>query len=208
MKPRLHEALVVEGRYDRNSLLQVIDGVILETKGFRVFKDRELRDLLRFYVETRGVIILTDSDSAGFLIRNHLRGVLPGDRVKHAYIPDIPGKEKRKTQPSKEGKMGVEGMRPEILLSALRRAGATFEGEDIPAYGGRTLTKADLYAMGLSGRADSAAKRKALALSLGFPEHMTSDALLDAVNTMLLSGRLELSFFDAYGADHADQQDG
>ena len=195
MKPRLHEALVVEGRYDRNSLLQVIDGVILETKGFRVFKDRELRELLRFYGETRGVIILTDSDSAGFLIRNHMRGVLPGDRVKHAYIPDIPGKEKRKAH-------------PEILLTALRRAGATFEGENGAAYSGKTLTKADLYAMGLSGRADSAEKRKALALRLGFPEHMTSDALLDAVNTMLLSGRLEQSFFDAYGADHADQQDG
>ena len=207
MKPRLHEALVVEGRYDKNSLLQVIDGVILETKGFRVFKDRELRDLLRFYGETRGIIILTDSDSAGFLIRNHLRGVLPGDRVKHAYIPDIPGKEKRKTQPSKEGKLGVEGMSPEILLSALRRAGATFEGEDDPACGIHALTKAGFYAMGLSGKKDSAAKRKALALRLGFPEHMTADALLDAVNTMLLSGRLELSFFDTYCADHPDQQD-
>ena len=207
MKPRLHEALVVEGRYDKNNLLQVVEAVILETRGFHVFKDRELKDLLRFYGETRGLIILTDSDSAGFLIRNHLRGVIPGDRVKHAYIPDIIGKEKRKAQPSKEGKLGVEGMDPELLLSVLRRAGATFEGDD-PVRGGQTLTKADFYTMGLSGKRDSEAKRKALALRLGFPEHMTADALLDAVNTMLVTERLELSFFDTYGADHPDEQDG
>ena len=208
MKPRLREALVVEGRYDKNSLKQVVDAVILETRGFRVFKDRELRDLLRFYGETRGLVILTDSDGAGFLIRSHLRGVVPGEKVKHAYIPEVPGKEKRKTQPSKEGKLGVEGMPPEVLLDALRRAGATFEGETKEAAGGKALTKAGFYALGFSGRADSGAKRKALARSLGFPEKMTADALLDAVNTMLLAGRLELSFFDAYRADHPDQQDG
>lgn len=208
MKPRIREVLVVEGRYDKNSLLQVVDGVILETGGFRVFKDRELKALLRFYAETRGIIILTDSDSGGFLIRNHLRGVIPGDRVKHAYIPDIRGKEKRKAQPSKEGKLGVEGMPPELLLTALRRAGATFEGEEAADHSGKTLTKADFYGMGLSGKAGSTEKRKALALRLGFPEHMTADALLDAVNTMLVTGRLEESFFDAYRADHTDQQDG
>ena len=208
MKPKLREALVVEGRYDKNSILQVIDGVVLETRGFRVFRDRELKALLRFYAETRGIIILTDSDSAGFLIRNHLKGVIPADRVKHAYIPDIPGKEKRKTQPSKEGKLGVEGMPPELLLDALRRSGATFEGETSADSSEKPLTKADLYALGLSGRADSAAKRKALALRLGFPERMTADALLDAVNTMLLSGRLELSFFNTYRADDTDQKNG
>ena len=208
MKPRVQEALVVEGRYDKNSLLQVIDGVILETRGFRVFKDRELKALLKFYAETRGLVILTDSDSAGFLIRNHLRGVVSGGRVKHAYIPDIPGKEKRKAQPSKEGKLGVEGIPPELLLESLRRAGITFEGEEAGQRGGKNLTKADFYAMGLSGRVGSGEKRKALAKRLGFPEHMTADALLDAVNTMLLAGRLEMSFFDAYCADHADQQDG
>jgi ribonuclease M5 len=209
MKPRIREALVVEGRYDKNSLSQVVDAVILETRGFRVFKDRELKKLLRFYAETRGLIILTDSDAAGFLIRNHLRGIVPADRVRHAYIPDVPGKEKRKAQPSKEGKLGVEGMPPEVLLDALRRAGAAFEGEDIGAGEGRkALTKADFYALGFSGGADSGRKRKDLAQRLGFPEHMTADALLDAVNTMLLAGRLELSFFDAYRADHPDQQDG
>ncbi len=208
MKPKLREALVVEGRYDKNSLLQAVDAVILETRGFRVFRDGELRSLLRFYAETRGLIILTDSDGAGFLIRNHLKGVVPGARVKHAYIPDIPGKEKRKARPSKEGKLGVEGMTPEVLLEALRRAGATIEGEENGHPGAMALSKADFYAMGLSGRPDSAAKRKALAARLGFPEKMTADALLDAVNTMLLCGKLEVSFFDAYRADHADQQDG
>jgi ribonuclease M5 len=208
MKPRLREALVVEGRYDKNSLLQAVDAVILETRGFGVFRDRELLDLLRFYAGTRGLVILTDGDGAGFLIRNRLRGTLPPERVKHAYIPDVYGKEKRKTRPSREGKLGVEGMPPEVLLEALRRAGASFEGE--AAGNGdpkKTLTKADFYAMGLSGGAGSAEKRKALALRLGFPERMTPGGLLDAVNTLLLVGRLELSFFDAYSAEHPDQQD-
>jgi ribonuclease M5 len=207
MKPRIREVLVVEGRYDVNTLRQIVEAVILETRGFRVFKDRELKSLLRFYAETRGIIVLTDSDGAGFLIRGHLRGALPANRVRHAYIPDIPGKEKRKARPSKEGKLGVEGMQPEVLLSALRRAGATFEGEDVFVTRGETLTKADLYAMGLSGGTNSAKRRRNLALELGFPERMTADGLLDAINTLLLCGRLEKSFFDAYCADHTDQQD-
>ena len=150
MKPRLKEALVVEGRYDKNSLLQAVDAVVLETGGFRVFRDRELQRLLKFYAETRGVIVLTDGDGAGFLIRNRLKGVLPPERVRHAYIPDVMGKEKRKDHPSAEGKLGVEGMPPEVLLDALRRAGATFEGEE-EAANVAALTKADLYALGLCG---------------------------------------------------------
>ena len=208
MKPRLREALVVEGRYDVNSLRQVVDGVILETRGFRIFRDRERKELLRFYAETRGLIILTDSDSAGFLIRNHLKGIVPPDRIKQAYIPEIAGKEKRKARPSREGKLGVEGMPGSVLLDALHRAGASFEGEESASCSVRQLTKADFYAMGLSGGAGSAEKRKALAKRLGFPEQMTAGGLLDAVNTLLLAGRLELSFFDAYGADHPHEQDG
>ena len=208
MKPRLHEALVVEGRYDVNNLRQIVDGVILETRGFRVFKDKDMKALLRFYAETRGLVILTDSDSAGFLIRNHLKGIVPGDRIKQAYIPEIAGKEKRKARPSKEGKLGVEGMPAGVLLDALHRAGAAFEGEETAAGSLRQLTKADFYALGLSGGAGSAAKRKALAKRLGFPEQMTAGGLLDAVNTLLLVGRLELSFFDADGADHTDEQNG
>ncbi len=208
MKPRLREALVVEGRYDKNSLLQVVDAVILETRGFGVFRDRELMDLLRFYAGTRGLVILTDGDGAGFLIRNRLRGALPSEGVKHAYIPDVAGKEKRKTQPSKEGKLGVEGMPPEVLLESLRRAGATLEGEKDEAASPPGLTKADFYELGLSGGPGSGEKRKALAKRLGFPERMSADALLDAVNTMLRYGLLELPLFDDHRADDAHQQDG
>ncbi len=129
----IQEAIVVEGRYDKNTLSHVVDTVILETAGFGVFKNQELVALLRRLAEERGLIVLTDSDGAGFVIRSHLRGSLPPDRVKHAYVPDIYGKERRKRQGGKEGKLGVEGMRPEVLEAALRRAGATFldeEGED------------------------------------------------------------------------------
>ena len=208
MKPRLREALVVEGRYDRNTILQVVDAVVLETKGFGVFRDAELKKLLRFYGETRGLVVLTDPDGAGFLIRNHLKGVVPKDQIRHAYVPDIYGKEKRKSAPSKEGKLGVEGMKPEILLDALRRAGATFEDEAAPSSGLPPLTKADLFSMGLSGGPGSAEKRRELARRLGFPERLTADGLLDALNTLRRSGRSELPVLDADRADHADEQDG
>ena len=185
MKPRLREALVVEGRYDKNSLLQVIEAVILETRGFRVFRDRELKDLLRFYAETRGLIILTDSDGAGFLIRNHLRGVVPGDRVKHAYIPDVPGKEKRKSSPSREGKLGVEGMKPEVLLRALRTAGATMDDAGQTAARCAPITPADLYSLGLSGGQGSAEKRRRLQKALDLPERMSTKQLLTVLNILV-----------------------
>ena len=209
MKPRLKEALVVEGRYDKNTLLQVVDAVVLETKGFGVFKDAETRKLLRFYGETRGLIVLTDPDGAGFLIRSHLKGVLPKEQVKHAYIPDIYGKEKRKAAPSKEGKLGVEGMKPEVLLEALRRAGATFEdGETVEADALPPLTKADLFALGLTGCEGSAEKRRALARSLGFPERLTADGLLDALNTLRRCGRSGIPVLDADRAENPDEKHG
>ena len=208
MKPKLKEALVVEGRYDKNSLLQVVDAVVLETGGFGFFRDKEKRRLLRFYAETRGLIILTDSDGAGFLIRSRLLDFLPRDRVKHAYIPDVPGKEKRKSRPSKEGTLGVEGMPPSVLLDALRRAGATFQGESGQEKGAKQLTMADFYALGLSGGPGSAEKRKALARRLGFPEKITAGGLLDAVNTLLACGRLDAAFFDTDRTYDGDQQDG
>ena len=127
---KIQEAIVVEGRYDKNTLSQLVDTVILETAGFGIFKDKEKLSLLRKIGEKRGLIILTDSDGAGFVIRNYLKGALPQDQVKHAYVPDLFGKEKRKRKPGKEGKLGVEGMRPEVLEKALCRAGATIlEGE-------------------------------------------------------------------------------
>ena len=181
---RIKEVIVVEGRYDRNTLSQVVDAVILETSGFGIFRDAEKRSLLRTLAEKRGLIILTDSDGAGFLIRNHLRGCLDPKLVRHAYIPDVPGKEKRKAAPSKEGKLGVEGMRPAVLVEALRRAGATFENcpaDRRPAQ----ISKADLYARGLSGREGSAERRKALQRKLDLPERMSADALLDVLNVLM-----------------------
>ncbi|MBR6562001.1 MAG: DUF4093 domain-containing protein [Oscillospiraceae bacterium] len=179
---RIREVIVVEGRYDRNALSQVVDAVILETSGFGIFNDREKLSLLRRIADERGLIILTDSDGAGFVIRRYLKGALDPAKVKHAYIPDITGKEKRKSSPSKEGKLGVEGMRPEVLLDALRRAGATFCDEAAPQK--EPITKADLYAAGLSGGANSAEKRKALLKKLDLPEKLSSNALLDVLNVL------------------------
>ena len=182
---RIREAIVVEGRYDKNTLSQVMDTVILETAGFGVFKNQELVALLRRLAEERGLIVLTDSDGAGFLIRSRLKSALPQDRVKHAYIPDVYGKERRKRAPGKEGKLGVEGMTPAVLVEVLRRAGATFleEGEgDRGPKGG--ITKADLYALGLSGGPDAARRRQALLKHLKLPEHMSANALLPVLNAL------------------------
>ena len=134
-KPRIEEVIVVEGRYDKNILSQVVDATIVETGGFSVFNDREKLELLRKLAQKRGLILLTDSDGAGFVIRNYLKGVLPRERVKQAYIPDVAGKERRKRKAGKEGKLGVEGMTPEVLLQSLRRSGATFAGDEPPPEG-------------------------------------------------------------------------
>ncbi len=181
---RIKEVIVVEGRYDKNTLSQVVDAVILETAGFGIFHDAAKRHLLKTLAETRGLIVLTDSDGAGFLIRNHIRGCVDPKLVKHAYIPDIYGKERRKNAPSKEGKLGVEGMRPEILLEALQRAGATFE-DDPAAERPARITKADLYARGLSGREGSREKRLSLLRRLNLPERMSADAMLDVLNALM-----------------------
>ena len=185
MKQTVREVIVVEGRYDKNALSQVVDATIVTLGGFAVFNDREKLAFLRRLAEQRGLIVLTDSDGAGFVIRNYLKGALPRDRVKQAYIPDIRGKERRKRAPGKEGKLGVEGMKPAVLLEALRRAGATFEDEE--AVGERRqdpITKADLYALGLTGGQDSAAKRRALLKALDLPEHLTPNAMLEALNLL------------------------
>ena len=189
-KPKIQEVIVVEGRYDKNTLLQVVDASVLELGGFGIFNDREKTALLRRLAETRGIILFTDPDGAGFVIRNRLKGAIPTGRVLHAYVPDVYGKEKRKRKAGKEGKLGVEGMRPEILLAALERAGATFEGEDAPATRGSGLTKADLFELGLSGGPDSAEKRRALLARLELPEHLSASAMLETLN--LLYDREEL----------------
>ncbi len=187
---KIREVIVVEGRYDKNTLRQTVDAAVFPVDGFAVFNDREKLALLRRLARERGLILLTDSDGAGFVIRNYLKGALPREQVKHAYIPDQYGKERRKRRPGKEGKLGVEGMRPEVLLAALERAGATFEGEDAPAAPGGGLTKADLFELGLSGGPDSAEKRRALLARLELPEHLSASAMLETLN--LLYGREEL----------------
>lgn len=179
---RVREVIVVEGRYDRNTLSQVVDALIIQTDGFGVFKDAEKRALLRTLARERGVIVMTDSDGAGFVIRGFLRGCIEPEYVKNAYIPDVYGKEKRKSSPSKEGKLGVEGMSPEIIIEALRRAGATFERSEETT--GRSITKAQLYALGLTGRPDSAQKRREVQKSLGLPERLSTNALLEVLNAV------------------------
>lgn len=189
---KIKEAIIVEGRYDKNTLSQVVDALILETGGFQVFKQPEKAALFRRIAAERGLIVLTDSDGAGFLIRNHLKGILPPEQVKQAYIPDLPGRERRKRRPGKEGKLGVEGMRPEVLEAALRRAGATILDESAPAEADRApVTKADFYAWGLTGRPDSAGRRKALLSRLDLPEHLTANAFLDVVNILYTKENFE-----------------
>ena len=179
---RIREAIVVEGRYDKNTLSQIVDAPILETSGFGIFKDKKQMELLRKVAKLRGIIVFTDSDGAGFVIRNHLKSAIDGRFLKHAYIPDIPGKERRKSAPGKEGKLGVEGMSPEIILQALRRAGATVEGENAPSR--NSITKQDLMELGLSGGANSAEKRRRLLQNLDLPEHMSANAMLQALNLL------------------------
>lgn len=183
---KIKEAIVVEGRYDKNTLSQLVDTLIIPTEGFGIFKNKDKASMLRRVAEQRGVIVLTDSDGAGFLIRSHLKGILPPEQVKHAYIPDLYGKEKRKRTPGKEGKLGVEGMRPEVLERALRSCGATIlneNGDGAPER--RPITKLDLYQDGFSGRPDSAARRQRLLKRLALPEHLTAKALPEVLTTLL-----------------------
>ena len=178
------EAIVVEGKYDKIKLSSILDGLIIETDGFRIFKDKEKMEMLRKLAQTRGLVVLTDSDSAGFLIRNHLTGSIPAEQIKHAYIPDLFGKEKRKAAPSKEGKLGVEGVPARVILEALRRAGVgTDEEKNVTS--ARKITKTDLYLAGLSGGQGSAEKRRELLLRLGLPEHLSASAMPGVLNSLM-----------------------
>ena len=189
---KIREAIVVEGRHDKNTLSQVVDTLVLETAGFGIFHNPEQMALLRKAAEKRGLIVLTDSDGAGFVIRNRIKGAIPQQYVKHAYIPDVYGKEKRKKQGGKEGKLGVEGMPPTVLEQVLRRAGATFLEEDASeTQAVPPLTKADLFAAGLTGGTDSAARRLDLLKRLELPEHMSANALLAVLNGCYTREELE-----------------
>ena len=178
-KQKLRQAIVVEGKYDQNTLRQIVDTAIFTTNGFA-----DMKDPARQAAQTTGLIILTDSDGAGFLIRNTLKSVLPEQGVLHAYIPDLPGKERRKAVPGKEGLLGVEGMTPEILLKALRNAGAEFEDGSAPSSAKTPITKQDLFVLGLSGGPESTKKRAALLSALSLPAHMSANALLQALNVL------------------------
>ena len=186
----IREVIVVEGRYDKNTVSQVVDATVVTLGGFAVFNDKEKLAFLRRLAEQRGLVILTDSDGAGFVLRNYLKGALPKDRVKQAYIPDVKGKERRKRRGGKEGKLGVEGMSPAVLREALRKAGATFEDGEAPEQG-EALTKADLFALGLSGGTGSAERRRRLLKRLDLPEHLTANGMLEALNLLVSREALE-----------------
>lgn len=190
----IREAMVVEGRYDKAALAGVVDTLILDTAGFGVFRDGEKLALLRRLAEKRGLIVLTDPDGAGFVIRNYLKGAIPKGQVKHAYVPDVYGKERRKRAPGKEGKLGVEGMSPDVLRRAVLNAGATVLDGDAPERAAGNLTPADLFALGLSGTADAAERRGELLKRLGLPERMSAKALLAALNALYTPGELEELF--------------
>lgn len=206
---KVKEAIIVEGRYDKNTLSQYVSANIIETGGFQIFSRRDLLSLIRKLAEACGVVILTDSDSAGFLIRNHLKGSIREGIVKHAYIPDIQGKEKRKRKFSGERKLGVEAMSRQIILNALRTAGATMEGvSEQRDENEKRLTMASLYELGLSGKSDSASLRRKLLKKLELPEKLSTSAMLDTLNALYpydaLISLLRLHILNAAGGDNAD----
>lgn len=178
---KIKQAIIVEGKYDIIKLSSIVDALIIPTDGFRIFKDKEKREMIKTVGKINGVIILTDSDAAGFKIRGFLTSILPKDCIKHAYIPNIPGKERRKAEPSKEGLIGVEGVENEVIVDALKRAGADIADKT----NGRPITKFDLYEKGLSGKKDSATKRRSFLKSLNLPERLSSNSLLDVLNSIM-----------------------
>ena len=180
---KLDRPVIVEGKYDIIKLSNIIDGLLIKTDGFGIFKDKEKQLLIRRLAAEKGIIVLTDSDSAGFMIRNFISSVVPADKITNVYIPDVFGKEKRKTEAGKEGKLGVEGMSEQILLEAFRKAGAFCEKSENTER--RLITSLDLYEAGLSGGNDSKAKRKALLKSLSLPERMSTSSLIKILNTFV-----------------------
>lgn len=186
---KIKEAIVVEGRYDKNTLSQIVDTLIFETNGFGIFHNEKQMALLRKAAQKRGLIVLTDSDGAGFVIRNHLKSAIAPQYLKHAYIPEIVGKEKRKASAGKEGILGVEGMKPEIIIKALRRSGATFSEQEEKVHS--EITKQDMMTLGLSGSPDSSQMRSRLCKALDFPEKMSTNALLQALQGLYTLEELE-----------------
>ena len=183
-KLKIKEAVIVEGKYDKIKLSSLIDGLIIETHGFQIFRDKKQLAFLRRLADTRGLLVLTDSDGAGFQIRHFLAGSIDPSKIKHAYIPDILGKERRKEKPSSEGKLGVEGLPVKILREAILRAGVAC-GEETHEAAKRPITKLDLFEAGLTGCNDSAARRRSFLASLGLPEHLSANAMVPVLNSMM-----------------------
>lgn len=180
---KVEQVIIVEGRYDKIKLSSIIDGIIIETEGFGIFKNKEKQKLIRRLAEKKGIVILTDSDSAGFVIRNFITSIVPKEYITNVYIPDIFGKEKRKTEASKEGKLGVEGVPVDVLISAFQKAGIGVSDSEMSEK--REITLNDFYDDGLTGAGDSKAKRVALLKALELPERMSTKAMLEILNTFL-----------------------
>lgn len=179
---KLDRAVIVEGKYDKIRLSNILDALIITTDGFSVFKNKEKQKFLRRLAEEKGLVVITDSDSAGFMIRNFISSCVPKDRVINVYIPDIFGKEKRKSAPSAEGKLGVEGVKDEVILQALKKAGVTAETTEKK---GRQITNIDLFEYGLSGGENSSEKRKKLLDKLSLPERLSTTSLVRALNSFV-----------------------
>ncbi|MDK2809526.1 MAG: ribonuclease [Petroclostridium sp.] len=181
---KIKEAIIVEGTYDKIKLGQIVDATIITTNGFSIFKDRSKMELIKKLAEKTGIVVLTDSDRAGFMIRNYIKQCIPAQYVKHAYIPEIKGIEKRKTIPGKEGLLGVEGVKSMLIREALRNAGCVVEGEDEITPEGRRITKVDLYDDGLIGKTNSCELRKKLTDRLSLPSRISTNALVDVLNKL------------------------
>lgn len=178
---KLNIPIIVEGKYDKITLENVVDTLIISTDGFRIFKNKEMCDLIRTLAIEKGIIVMTDSDGAGQVIRNHIKNIAADGKIINVYVPQLKGKEKRKNAPSKEGFLGVEGLSKEVLSEALLKYGVQSESCDTPK---KRITKTDFFELGLSGGANSGENRNKLILKLGLPSNLSSTALLDVVNTL------------------------
>ncbi len=188
---KIKEAVIVEGTYDQIKLSGFLDAVIIKTNGFSIFNDKNKLQTIKTLAEKTGIVILTDSDSAGFKIRSYIKQSIPESLVKHAYVPDIRGKEKRKTKASKEGLLGVEGINEEIIINALRTAGCNVDGAYTKNISERQITKTDLYLMGLSGGVESSEKRQVLCTELGLPSKISANMLVNALNRLMTYEELD-----------------
>lgn len=198
---QVKEAVIVEGKYDKIRLENFIDGLILTTEGFGIFNNKEKQMLIRRLAEERGILILTDSDGAGFVIRNFLKGSVPKEKIFHAYIPDIMGKERRKDKPSREGKLGVEGISDEILIRAITQSGAHCTSTGAKEKVQQEITKSDLFALGLSGGEGSAQKRAVLKKRLSLPENMTANALTEVLGCLMTAAELKQLCAELFGRE-------